>query len=70
LWGHGRQNTRQRVANDNPGVSMNDLTDVTLTDGLTNNAIVNGVPVKVEPIAINSNVQETHQDELIEEFVS
>jgi len=70
LWGHGRQNTRQRVANDNPGVSMNDLTDVTLTDGLTNNAIVNGVPVKVEPIAIHSNVQETHQDELIEEFVS
>jgi len=70
LWGHGRQNTRQRVANDNPGVSMNDLTDVTFTDRLTNNAIVNGVPVKVEPIAIHSNVQETHQDELIEEFVS
>jgi anaerobic selenocysteine-containing dehydrogenase len=47
LWGHNRKNTRQRVANANPGVSMNDITDVTVIDELTGNAIVNGVPVKV-----------------------
>jgi anaerobic selenocysteine-containing dehydrogenase len=46
LWGHGRKNTRQRVANANPGVSMNDITDVKVIDELTGNAIVNGVPVK------------------------
>ncbi len=48
LWGHNRDNTRQRVANSNPGVSMNDLTDVRFHDKLTGNAIVHGVPVKVE----------------------
>jgi anaerobic selenocysteine-containing dehydrogenase len=47
LWGHNRAGTRQRVANATPGVSMNDLTDISVMDELTGNAVVNGVPVKV-----------------------
>lgn len=68
LWGHGRKNTRQQVANSNPGVSMNDLTDVTGVDGLTNNAIVNGVPVRVEAVAKSALHEEYHEDETVEEY--
>ncbi len=68
LWGHGRKNTRQQVANSNPGVSMNDLTDVTGVDGLTNNAIVNGVPVRVEAVATSALHEEYHEDETVEEY--
>lgn len=70
LWGHGRKNTQQTVANSNPGVSMNDLTDVKYFDQLTGNAIVNGVPVKVEAVAKDSGRQEAHADEIVEEFVT
>ncbi|MFT5482104.1 MAG: anaerobic selenocysteine-containing dehydrogenase [Halieaceae bacterium] len=70
LWGHNRKNTRQRVANANPGVSMNDITDVTGMDQLTGNAIVNGVPVKVEPVDKVSNAQTTPEDETVEEYVA
>ncbi len=68
LWGHNRVGTRQKVANANPGVSMNDLTDVTGIDQLTGNAIVNGVPVKVEAVATITDREETHTDESVEEF--
>ena len=46
-WGHHRDNTRMRVANKNPGVSINDLTDDHQIDELTGNSVLNGVPVKV-----------------------
>ena len=69
-WGHGRKGTRQRVANANPGVSMNDLTDIQGYDHLTNNAIVNGVPVKVEVIATQAEREATHEDELVQEYVA
>ncbi|MEH6592049.1 MAG: molybdopterin-dependent oxidoreductase [Halioglobus sp.] len=69
LWGHGRKNTRQQVANANPGVSMNDLTDVTAYDKLTNNAIVNGVPVKVEAVNTLNSTEKNHEDESVEEYV-
>jgi anaerobic selenocysteine-containing dehydrogenase len=70
LWGHNRKNTRQQVANANPGVSMNDITDVTTYDELTGNAIVNGVPVKVEAIDRVSSTQDTPEDETVEEYVA
>ncbi|MFT7526513.1 MAG: anaerobic selenocysteine-containing dehydrogenase [Arenicella sp.] len=70
LWGHGRKNTRQRVANANPGVSMNDLTDAKFFDQLTGNAIVNGVPVKVEVMTETAETDSVHEDEVVEEFVS
>jgi anaerobic selenocysteine-containing dehydrogenase len=70
LWGHNRKNTRQQVANANPGVSMNDITDVTTYDELTGNAIVNGVPVKVEAIDRVGSTQDTPEDETVEEYVA
>ena len=47
-WGHTRKNTRQRIANAHPGASLNDITDQNKLDELTGNAIVHGVPVKIE----------------------
>jgi anaerobic selenocysteine-containing dehydrogenase len=70
LWGHNRKNTQQGIANGNPGVSMNDLTDVNYYDKLTGNAIVNGVPVKVEVIARLDEHEVVHPDESVEEFVA
>lgn len=46
-WGHGRQNTQLRIANEHPGASINDLTDEHFLDALTGNAALNGVPVYV-----------------------
>jgi anaerobic selenocysteine-containing dehydrogenase len=70
LWGHDRAGTRQRVANGTPGVSMNDLTDVSVIDELTGNAVVNGVPVRVDAVS-KVDVNETaHADETVEEFVA
>jgi anaerobic selenocysteine-containing dehydrogenase len=48
-WGHGRPGTRLAVANAHPGVSLNDLTDELLVDGLTGTAAFSGVPVEVTP---------------------
>ncbi len=46
-WGHGRKKIKMGIAQANPGVSVNDLTDELLIDELTGNAAVNGVPVEV-----------------------
>ena len=46
-WGHGRKKIKMQIAQANPGVSVNDLTDEYLIDELTGNAAVNGVPVEV-----------------------
>jgi anaerobic selenocysteine-containing dehydrogenase len=46
-WGHGRPGTRTRVADKTPGVCVNDLTDDRDVDGLSGNAVLNGVPVEV-----------------------
>jgi anaerobic selenocysteine-containing dehydrogenase len=50
LWGHNRPGTRRAVANAHPGASMNDITNQEVMDELTGNAVVHGVPVKVEPV--------------------
>ncbi len=70
LWGHGRVGTRQRVANATPGVSMNDLTDVSVIDELTGNAVVNGVPVRVDAVGKAGAAEPAHGDETVEEFVA
>ena len=69
LWGHSRAGTRQRVANATPGVSMNDLTDASVIDELTGNAVVNGVPVRVEAVGKAIAREPIHSDESVEEFV-
>jgi hypothetical protein len=47
-FGHARGGVRLRVAQNHPGVSMNDVTDETWLDSLSGNAALNGVPVTVE----------------------
>ena len=53
LWGHNRPGTRRAVANAHPGASMNDITNQEVMDELTGNAVVHGVPVRVEPVLLN-----------------
>ncbi|CAM3851870.1 Assimilatory nitrate reductase catalytic subunit [Pseudomonas reidholzensis] len=47
-YGHGRQGARLQIADAQPGVSANDLTDEHLRDAVSGNAALNGVPVHVE----------------------
>jgi anaerobic selenocysteine-containing dehydrogenase len=68
-WGHGRPGTRMRVANATPGASLNDLTDIGVIDELTGNAVLNGVPVRVEACGNIESGEPVHGDEVVEEFV-
>lgn len=49
-WGHNKKGMRLQVAQQHPGVSVNDLTDEMLIDELSGNAVLNGVPVTVSAI--------------------
>lgn len=51
-WGHRRPGVKMAVAESQPGVSVNDLTDEQFLDALSGNAALNGVPVKVEALDI------------------
>ena len=53
-WGHGRKGVKQKIAQANAGVSVNDLTDDTLIDTLCGNAAVNGVPVTLEAVSLEA----------------
>ncbi|RJL24107.1 molybdopterin-dependent oxidoreductase [Bailinhaonella thermotolerans] len=46
-WGH--EEPSQRIASANAGVSANILTDETIIDAVSGNAVFNGVPVTVTP---------------------
>jgi len=48
-WGHGKTGTRQAVATRHPGVNVNVLTDASVVDPLSGNAVLNGIPVTVAP---------------------
>ncbi|MFG2513563.1 molybdopterin oxidoreductase family protein [Streptomyces sp. NPDC048584] len=50
-WGHDRPGTRIRHAAADPGVNVNQLLDGSLLDPLSGNAVLNGVPVEVAPLA-------------------
>lgn len=47
-WGHARAGVQQRIAQQQPGQSINDLTDDRHLDALSGNAALNGVAVTVE----------------------
>lgn len=47
-WGHNQKNTRMTIASEQPGVSINDLTDANRVDKLTGNAAFNGMPVAIK----------------------
>ena len=48
-YGHRADGIRMRHAAELPGVSINDLTDPAVVEGISGNAVLNGVPVTVEP---------------------
>ena len=48
-YGHRKEGVRLRGATHLPGVSVNDLTDPSVVDAASGNAVLNGVPVTVEP---------------------
>ena len=48
-WGHGLPGTQQAVAAGHPGVNVNVLTDASLVDPLSGNAVLNGIPVTITP---------------------
>ncbi|MBK3626500.1 molybdopterin oxidoreductase family protein [Streptomyces sp. MBT49] len=50
-WGHDRPGTRLSHAATDPGVNVNQLLDGSLLDPLSGNAVLNGVPVDVAPVA-------------------
>jgi anaerobic selenocysteine-containing dehydrogenase len=49
-WGHGVPGTRMSVAAAYKGVNSNVLTDEDAIDPLSGNAVLNGIPVTVEPV--------------------
>ena len=51
-YGHARDGVRLRHATGLPGVSVNDLTDPGVVEPVSGNAVLNGVPVTVEPLAV------------------
>lgn len=50
-YGHRRPGVRLRHAVDVPGVTMNDLTDPARLEGVSGNAVLNGIPVVVTATA-------------------
>jgi anaerobic selenocysteine-containing dehydrogenase len=46
-WGHGAPGTDMQVAAANAGVNSNILTDASVIDPLSGNAVLNGIPVEV-----------------------
>lgn len=59
-WGHHRQGTNLANASRKAGVSMNDITDHKLVDGLTGMAVINGVPVRVQRAPSPATTKQTH----------
>jgi anaerobic selenocysteine-containing dehydrogenase len=49
-WGHHREGTRLTVAEDHPGVSVNDVTDERFVDPFSGMGALNGITVAVEKI--------------------
>jgi anaerobic selenocysteine-containing dehydrogenase len=47
-WGHGLPGSRQSVAAEYAGVNSNLLTDESQLDPLSGNAVLSGIPVRVE----------------------
>ena len=48
-WGHGLPGTRQAVAAGHAGVNVNVLTDASVIDPVSGNAVLNGIPVTITP---------------------
>jgi anaerobic selenocysteine-containing dehydrogenase len=51
-WGHDVDGVRMRVASAHAGSNSNVLADETLVDPLSGNAVLNGIPVELAPVAV------------------
>lgn len=51
-WGHALPGTRLQVAAAQPGVNSNILADDLALDPISGNAVLNGIPVTVEPVSL------------------
>jgi anaerobic selenocysteine-containing dehydrogenase len=51
-WGHDVEGVRMEVATAHAGSNSNVLADETLVDPLSGNAVLNGIPVEVAPVAV------------------
>ncbi|MGF1669662.1 MAG: molybdopterin oxidoreductase family protein, partial [Balneolaceae bacterium] len=51
-WGHDQPGIQVDVARAHAGVSVNDVTDDQSLDALSGNAVLNGVPVRIERIDV------------------
>ncbi|WP_413299606.1 molybdopterin oxidoreductase family protein [Bacillus sp. 1P10SD] len=49
-WGHDLTGTRLQVAREHAGINVNILTDEQVIDKVSGNAVLNGVPVRVEKV--------------------
>lgn len=49
-WGHDQPGTQLRVAAEQPGVNSNLLADESMIDPLSGNAVLNGIPVRIEAV--------------------
>ncbi len=49
-WGHDAPGVRMRVASKHAGVNSNVLTDETKVDPVSGNAVLNGIPVELQPV--------------------
>ncbi|HZJ28042.1 MAG TPA: molybdopterin oxidoreductase family protein [Acidimicrobiia bacterium] len=52
-WGHDAPGADMKVAARRPGVNSNILSDGSLIDPLSGNAVLNGIPVEVTPVAVS-----------------
>jgi hypothetical protein len=50
-WGHALPGIRLEIANQRPGANLKALLDENLRDPLSGNAVLSGVPVRLEPEA-------------------
>jgi anaerobic selenocysteine-containing dehydrogenase len=50
-WGHDQPDMRMRVAQANAGANSNVLADDELIDAVSGNAVLNGIPVTLAPVA-------------------
>jgi len=48
-WGHAEEGVQLRVAAAHAGVNSNRLADELALDPLSGNAVLNGIPITIEP---------------------
>ena len=48
-WGHSEPRTKMSIAKEHAGINFNRLAPASFIDSASGNAVLNGIPVKLEP---------------------